>query len=44
MYNPRNAPALASLPNLKYNFPKQKSKILKSKRRYKWDRDLYIFL
>jgi hypothetical protein len=44
IYNPRNAPAPASLLNLKYNFPKQKYKILKSKRKYKWDRELYIFL
>jgi hypothetical protein len=29
---------------LKYNFPKQKYKILKSKRKYKLDRELYIFL
>jgi hypothetical protein len=44
IYKPRNALAPASLPNLRYNFPKQKYKIIKSKRKYKWDRELYISL
>ncbi len=44
IYIPRNALAPASLPNLKYNFPKQKYKILKSRRTYKWDKEHYIFL
>jgi hypothetical protein len=44
IYIPRNALAPALLWNLKYNFPKQKYKILKSRRTYKWDREFYIFL
>ncbi len=44
IYIPRNALAPASLPNLKYKFPKQKYKILKSTRMrtYKLDRELYF--
>ncbi len=41
---PRNALAPTLLPNLKYKFPKQKYKILKSRRTYKLDRELYTFL
>ncbi len=44
IYIPRNALAPAALTNLKYKFPKQKYKILKSRRTYKLDRELYIFL
>ncbi len=43
IFIPRNALALASLPNLKYKFPKQKYKILKRRRTYQLDRELYIF-
>ncbi len=44
IYIPKNALAPTSLPNLKYKFPKQKYKILKSRRTYKLKRELYIFL